>query len=1370
MTDTDSPSSARFNIQDSSDVNLRSSLNPIFARNHRLVPRTAEGEEIDTNAAIQLGKEVQEASKLILSALELRKKYNPDLESYQSSQKPQDGELAGVKYECRAGTFVAVKDGADAYEAPLSFKQYVEDYNSVLHTVSYGPVKSLTYKRLKFLESKFNFHKLLNADRELLASKLDTKDFTNIIKVDTHVHLAAAMTARHLLHFIKRKARLNPDDEVILNRDGSKQILSKVFESLHLRPEELTVNSLDVFADNTFQRFDNFNNKYNPFGFSELRTVFLKTDNYIKGQYFAEITRELLEQMEKNGYERAEYRLSIYGRSKQEWTDLAQWVETFQLNSKVNRWIIQIPRIYEVFRKMNAVKSFGQVIENIFEPLFAVTLNPASNPVLFRFLQRVSGFDSVDDESKPEAKLLPGSTTDDPLSWTETTNPPYAYYLYYMWSNITSLNRLRMMRNYNIFHLRPHSGESGDVDHLASSFLVARGINHGINLERNTPLQYLFYLSQIGLAVSPLSNNALFLDYKRNPFPLFLKRGLNVSLSTDDPLVSAHRTWNTDCKLEQFHLTQDPLMEEYAIAAKRWRFSECDLAEIAKNSVIQSGFTRKEKEQWLGPNFLKSGVAGNDSQFSNLPNIRASFREENLAAEFADLRNYASKLQIYAPIVIQFDYPTQIPTVQVEEVEACQLLQEAVSMRHKYIGVSSEFPADVVPDQYQTIQVIDGVYRVFRGSIYNCDNCTESVAVRECYQCSKENGTPVRMCTSCDQVMHKHPNKRNHHRQECSSGSPLYTPIQWTEFCADIMRLERIRLDGRVNSLSVKRLELLELKYDLHVLLNDFTERERLKKSRTDFDHIIKVDTHVHALSAPCAGHLLDFMKDKAANEGDKPCFYEGGHVLTLKQVFDKLNVPVETLTLDSLEMKAVNTFNRFDRFTNTYNPLGSSELRTVFLKKDNYIKGAYYAQLLGEVLKRTEERKFIKMELRISIYGRGRDEWSYLAQWLTSHDQLRLPCNRWVVQVPRLYHIFKKHGDVDNFQQFIDNIFAPLFEVTRDPSVDPLLAKILNENITGFDSVDEEVTGDDINMHSLSHTPTKWCDDKNPPYNMYMYYMYSNIHSLNRFRQSKGLSTFFFKPHCGVGGGRSHLSGAYLLSDGITHGIVLDKVPVMQYLWFMSQIPLSMSPLGEDAIYCSYEKNPFGLYFKRGLNVSLSTDAPLQLHSTAEPLIEEYSSAAKMWKLSICDLSELSRNSVVQSSFSKEQKELWLGPSGVVGEGETCIEANKKGNDVNLSNVPDTRLMFRNHTHTHEMHMVNTVSSLRTRKPEEIRKVSSQFAKENAEYEQAFMEKTAPKQNGHRQVKDEVVEKTKGENIFFAVTAGAAAGFFLSSVLRSRN
>lgn len=126
-----------------------------------------------------------------------------------------------------------------------------------------------------------------------------------------------------------------------------------------------------------------------------------------------------------------------------------------------------------------------------------------------------------------------------------------------MYANMASLNSWRQARGFSTFlsskptpsnsaHfpsslidtfvLRPHCGEAGDTDHLTSAFLTSHSISHGILLRKVPALQYLFYLKQIGMAMSPLSNNALFLAYERNPFPDFFKIGLNVSLSTDDPL------------------------------------------------------------------------------------------------------------------------------------------------------------------------------------------------------------------------------------------------------------------------------------------------------------------------------------------------------------------------------------------------------------------------------------------------------------------------------------------------------------------------------------------------------------------------------------------------------------------------------------------------------------------------------------------------------------------------------------------------------------------------------------------------------------------------------------------------------------------
>jgi len=377
-----------------------------------------------------------------------------------------------------------------------------------------------------------------------------------------------------------------------------------------------------MHANNTFHRFDRFNLKYNPAGQSRLREIFLKTDNVISGSYLAELTRELMCDLEASKYQLVEWRVSIYGRKASEWASLARWFYVHRLAHPNVRWLIQIPRLYDVYKKGGEIHSFGQFLNNIFAPLFAVTLDPSSNPPLHYFLQTIVGIDSVDDESKPEvANLSYGAGgLPEPDKWTSPDNPPYGYWMYYMYANIVSLNKLRAARGLCTFQFRPHCGEAGDIDHLVSNYLVAHQINHGILLRKKSSLQYLYYLSQIGIAMSPLSNNKLFLDYNKSPFVKYFHQGMNVSLSTDDPLM--------------LHYTKDPLLEEYSVAAQVWKLTSADQCEIARNSVLQSGWEDKFKKHFLGKDYC-------DIQETNVPEIRLKFRKETLDGEFEQIEKYA---------------------------------------------------------------------------------------------------------------------------------------------------------------------------------------------------------------------------------------------------------------------------------------------------------------------------------------------------------------------------------------------------------------------------------------------------------------------------------------------------------------------------------------------------------------------------------------------------------------------------------------------------------------------------------------------------------------------------------------------------------
>ena len=53
-------------------------------------------------------------------------------------------------------------------------------------------------------------------------------------------------------------------------------------------------------------------------------------------------------------------------------------------------------------------------------------------------------------------------------------------------------------------------------------------------------------------------------------------------------------------------------MEEYSVAAHILKLPQSSLCELARNSVIQSGFEMEIKRHWLGQKWYFPGAAGND--------------------------------------------------------------------------------------------------------------------------------------------------------------------------------------------------------------------------------------------------------------------------------------------------------------------------------------------------------------------------------------------------------------------------------------------------------------------------------------------------------------------------------------------------------------------------------------------------------------------------------------------------------------------------------------------------------------------------------------------------------------------------------------
>ena len=127
-----------------------------------------------------------------------------------------------------------------------------------------------------------------------------------------------------------------------------------------------------------------------------------------------------------------------------EWDKVAKWVVNHKLFSHNIRWLIQVPRLYQVYKETGAVKTFEDIvvseylvpyshsrtqliqIVDVFRPLFEVTKDPLSHPELHVFLQRVVGFDSVDDESKAERRVHRKFPF--PRLWDSGQNPPFSYW------------------------------------------------------------------------------------------------------------------------------------------------------------------------------------------------------------------------------------------------------------------------------------------------------------------------------------------------------------------------------------------------------------------------------------------------------------------------------------------------------------------------------------------------------------------------------------------------------------------------------------------------------------------------------------------------------------------------------------------------------------------------------------------------------------------------------------------------------------------------------------------------------------------------------------------------------------------------------
>lgn len=68
--------------------------------------------------------------------------------------------------------------------------------------------------------------------------------------------------------------------------------------------------------------------------------------------------------LEQSKYQNCEWRISIYGRNVNEWDKLAKWVINNKLVSHNIRWLVQVPRLYDIYKSGGLISNFQDIIRS----------------------------------------------------------------------------------------------------------------------------------------------------------------------------------------------------------------------------------------------------------------------------------------------------------------------------------------------------------------------------------------------------------------------------------------------------------------------------------------------------------------------------------------------------------------------------------------------------------------------------------------------------------------------------------------------------------------------------------------------------------------------------------------------------------------------------------------------------------------------------------------------------------------------------------------------------------------------------------------------------------------------------------------------
>lgn len=578
-----------------------------------------------------------------------------------------------------------------------TFKEFREDFEWCLKIIRDRSLSRFSEKRLQSLVNKFPVFQHLHSKEEMRQSKkVPHKDFYNCRKIDLNLLLSGCFSQWQLTEFIWTKLRKEPDRVIHQAFNGSHITLSQLFK-VNFEETGQFFNGLKIIDDSFLEWYkviylakyhlvnDEMEIHTGSHG-KQLRyyliaKTFLEFDNYINGEYLAELLKTfLIKPQEESKYQLCQLSVDFqfylhYDNSDVDnwWMVFANWLNHYNIFSNNIRWNIRISRIYPELYHTGKVKNFQEYLNLIFKPLFNAEnyLHKSLGPILLKFLSQVSSIDLCIQDTDNYIWKNFRAVSCLPKDWTSGgDNPTISQYMYYVYVNLTKLNHIRQALHQNTFTLRSSCSPTSmnrtsqfsntlnfteHTETILNNFLLAcGGFLNAENLWNAPPsLVYPFYLSQIPMVVAPLNSivdsnptmlqeqapTGLVLEpskpYKKNPFMKFFEMGFKISLSSESILYNNS-------------YTKEPIIEEYSVAASIYRLHSADLCELLRNSVITSGFSSTLKNKWLGVSLASHDYFVENTGFvdkwydckpntsleHNVPIIRRQYRSSTLAGEW----------------------------------------------------------------------------------------------------------------------------------------------------------------------------------------------------------------------------------------------------------------------------------------------------------------------------------------------------------------------------------------------------------------------------------------------------------------------------------------------------------------------------------------------------------------------------------------------------------------------------------------------------------------------------------------------------------------------------------------------------------------